>query len=49
MWIGWGEDVTFLYNDAYIHVLSLAKHPSALGKPAAEVWARDLGYLRPSG
>ena len=38
MWIGWGEDVTFLYNDAYVHVLSLAKHPSALGKPAAEVW-----------
>ncbi len=38
MWIGWGQDVTFLYNDAYIHVLSSAKHPSALGKPAAEVW-----------
>jgi PAS domain S-box-containing protein len=39
MWIGWGQDNTFLYNDAYIGVLSLAKHPLALGKPAAEVWA----------
>jgi hypothetical protein len=39
MWIGWGRDVTFIYNDAYIQVLSLAKHPEALGKPAAEVWA----------
>ena len=39
MWIGWGEEATFLYNDAYIQVLSLAKHPWALGTPAAKVWA----------
>ncbi|SEO05473.1 Signal transduction histidine kinase [Duganella sp. CF517] len=39
MWIGWGEQATFLYNDAYIDVLSMAKHPWALGRPAAEVWA----------
>jgi len=39
MWIGWGPKKTFLYNDAYISVLSLAKHPWALGKPADEVWA----------
>lgn len=39
MWIGWGEQATFLYNDAYIDVLSLAKHPWALGRPAAEVWS----------
>ena len=39
MWIGWGNDATFLYNDAYIQVLSLSKHPWALGRPAAEVWA----------
>ena len=39
MWIGWGPDATFLYNDAYIQVLSLAKHPSALGRPTAEVWS----------
>jgi len=39
MWIGWGEKVTFLYNDAYIDVLSIAKHPWALGRPAAEVWS----------
>jgi PAS domain S-box-containing protein len=39
MWIGWGKDIAFLYNDAYIRVLSLAKHPWALGRPAAEVWA----------
>jgi signal transduction histidine kinase/CheY-like chemotaxis protein len=39
MWIGWGPEVSFLYNDAYLHVLGLAKHPSALGRPASEVWA----------
>ena len=39
MWIGWGPEMTFLYNDAYISVLSLAKHPGSLGRPAREVWA----------
>jgi signal transduction histidine kinase/CheY-like chemotaxis protein len=39
IWIGWGPEKTFLYNDAYISVLSMAKHPWALGRPASEVWA----------
>ncbi len=39
MWIGWGPEMTFLYNDAYLHVLGPAKHPHALGQPASEVWA----------
>jgi PAS domain S-box-containing protein len=39
MWIGWGPEMTFLYNDAYLHVLGSAKHPRALGRPAPEVWA----------
>jgi CheY-like chemotaxis protein len=39
MWVGWGPQATFLYNDAYIQVLGSAKHPWALGKPAAEVWS----------
>ena len=39
MWIGWGREMSFLYNDAYLHVLGLAKHPWALGRPASEVWA----------
>jgi signal transduction histidine kinase/CheY-like chemotaxis protein len=39
MWIGWGPEMSFLYNDAYLHVLGLAKHPKSLGRPAAEVWA----------
>ncbi|HSC46205.1 MAG TPA: response regulator [Candidatus Acidoferrum sp.] len=39
MWIGWGPQATFLYNKAYIQVLSLTKHPWALGRPASEVWS----------
>jgi PAS domain S-box-containing protein len=47
MWIGWGSEMTFLYNDAYIGVLSLAKHPWALGRPAREVWAEIWEYCGP--
>lgn len=39
MWIGWGPQGTFLYNEAYVQVLGYAKHPWALGRPAAEVWS----------
>ena len=39
MWIGWGPDLIFLYNDAYIPILGIGKHPWALGKPASVVWA----------
>ena len=39
MWIGWGREITFLYNQAYVQVLGHAKHPWALGRPAAEVWS----------
>ena len=47
MWVGWGPAKTFLYNDAYISVLSLAKHPWALGRPASEVWAEIWDYCGP--
>lgn len=47
MWIGWGPEMTFLYNDAYISVLSLAKHPGSLGRPAREVWAELWDIVGP--
>jgi PAS domain S-box-containing protein len=37
MWLGWGEDIAFFYNDAYVPTLG-AKHPRALGQPMREVW-----------
>lgn len=47
MWIGWGKEATFLYNDAYIAVLSMAKHPWALGRPMQEVWSEIWDYCLP--
>jgi PAS domain S-box-containing protein len=37
MWLGWGKELAFFYNDAYRPTLG-AKHPAALGRPVAEVW-----------
>jgi PAS domain S-box-containing protein len=38
MWLGWTSQMYFFYNDAYVGVLSDAKHPWALGRLASEVW-----------
>src|SRR5579872_7315726 len=46
MWLGWGPDFTFFYNDAYARMTLGAKHPWALGRSAREVWAEiwsDIG------
>ena len=46
MWMGWGDDITFFYNDAYKKDTLGVKHPWALGAPAREVWAEiwaDVG------
>jgi signal transduction histidine kinase len=46
MWLGWGPDFTFFYNDAYARMTLGPKHPWALGKPAREVWSEiwtDIG------
>ncbi len=39
MLLFWGNDLIQLYNDAFVPVLGPDKHPSALGKPAADCWA----------
>lgn len=38
MWMGWGPDLAFFYNDAYREQTLGKKHPAALGLPANEVW-----------
>ena len=37
IWIGWGNELIKLYNDAYIDIVR-GKHPIALGQPASVVW-----------
>lgn len=46
MWLGWGPDFTFFYNDAYAKMTLGPKHPWALGRSAREVWSeiwQDIG------
>jgi PAS domain S-box-containing protein len=37
IWIGWGPQLTYLYNDPYKSIIG-ARHPWALGKPTSVVW-----------
>ncbi len=38
MWLGWGPDINFFYNDAYRPTLG-KKHPNALAVPTKVLWA----------
>ena len=47
MFIAWGREQTWLYNDAFTPILG-RKHPGALGRPAlAEVWSEATEVLSP--
>jgi PAS domain S-box-containing protein len=46
MFIAWGPDLRFLYNDAYIPILG-DKHPAAFGAPFQQVWAEIWPDLVP--
>ena len=46
MWLAWGPELTFFCNAAYRRDTLGRKYPSALGRPAREVWAeiwKDIG------
>jgi hypothetical protein len=46
MFVWWGRELINFYNDAYVPVLG-ARHPDALGQPAARVWAEIWDVLGP--
>src|SRR3954466_13391768 len=46
MWLGWGPELRFFYNDAYRPALG-TKHAWALGTPAAQVWAEIWSDIAP--
>jgi PAS domain S-box-containing protein len=46
MFVWWGEELTYLYNDAYQPTLGV-RHPAALGKSAREVWAEIWDVIGP--
>jgi PAS domain S-box-containing protein len=37
MWLGWGPDINFFYNDAYRPTLGI-KHPQSLAMPTRVLW-----------
>ncbi len=47
MWMSWGPELTFLYNDAYAKMTLGKKHPWALGKPSQKVWEEIWDDIRP--
>ena len=47
MFVAWGPQLGFLYNDAYAIILG-AKHPAAMGRRFEEIWSEiwsDVGPL----
>jgi PAS domain-containing protein len=45
MWLGWGPDIAFFYNDAYRPTLGI-KHPKSLGAPTRVLWAEIWEALK---
>lgn len=46
MFLAWGPDLTFIYNDAYAPILGV-KHPQAMGRPFRHVWSDIWSQISP--
>ncbi|BAN27211.1 response regulator [Caballeronia insecticola] len=46
IWVGWGPDLLFFYNDAYKSIIG-GKHPHALGRPTSLVWREIWNEIGP--
>jgi PAS domain S-box-containing protein len=46
MFVAWGRELGFLYNDAYAEILG-SKHPSALGCPFQDIWSEIWPDISP--
>ena len=46
MFVAWGSDLGFLYNDSYAEILG-AKHPSALGSRFHDIWSEIWPDISP--
>jgi signal transduction histidine kinase/DNA-binding response OmpR family regulator len=46
IWIGWGTELNFFYNDAYRAIIG-GKHPVALGRPTSHVWREIWAEIGP--
>ncbi len=46
MFVAWGKELAFLYNDAYSEILG-DKHPSSLGAPFKDIWGEIWSDIAP--
>jgi PAS domain S-box-containing protein len=46
MFVAWGKELTFLYNDTYAGILG-NKHPEALGRPFQQIWPEIWDDIKP--
>jgi signal transduction histidine kinase len=46
MFVAWGPDLGFLYNDSYAEILG-AKHPAALGRRFYDIWSEIWPDISP--
>ena len=46
IWIGWGEELIYLYNDPYKSIIG-GKHPRMLGEPTSRVWSEIWADIEP--
>lgn len=46
IWIGWGSELTYMYNDPYKAIIG-GKHPEALGRPTSVVWGEIWDVISP--
>jgi signal transduction histidine kinase len=46
MFVAWGRDLGFLYNDSYAEILG-AKHPAALGRRFRDIWSEIWPDISP--
>ena len=46
MFIAWGDELSFLYNDGYVEVLG-SKHPDALGNRFDDIWFEIWDEVEP--
>src|ERR1700750_1523184 len=46
MFVAWGAELGFLYNDAYADILG-AKHPAAIGRRFSDIWSEIWTDISP--
>jgi hypothetical protein len=48
MWVGWGPNLTFFYNDAYISGFEPRETPAGVGQTRRRSLEGNLAHLRPA-